>query len=98
MKDILKHRLEVTMDDGTEYVVFADQRDLAAWEASEVQGGNHTAIRHWAWTAMKRNGQYAGSFQKFNEKDCLQAASIGDQAGADGQGEGDGLDPTKRMA
>ncbi len=105
MKNVLKHRLEVTMDDGTEYVVFADQRDLAAWEASDVTGGQHTMIRHWAWSAMRRNGQYAGNFQKFTEKDCVQAASFSDEFGkADpGQaetereaGEGDGLDPTQR--
>ncbi len=100
MKNVLKHKLEVTMDDGTEYTVFADQRDLAAWEASDVQGGSHTAVRFWAWSAMKRNGQYAGNFQKFNDKDCVQSASIEEKAEADASedGEGDGLDPTKQKA
>lgn len=94
MKQILKHKLEVTMDDGTEYTVFADQRDLAAWEATDVTGGSHTAVRYWAWSCMKRNGQYAGTFQKFNEKDCMQVASVGDEEQAAEQGEGDSLDPT----
>jgi len=97
MKEILKHRLEVTMDDGTEYVVFADQRDLAAWEGSEVQGGEHTMIRHWAWSSMRRNGQYTGTFQRFTEKDCVQAASIAEEKPAE-PGEGDSLDPTKQKA
>lgn len=73
MSNLTTNRLEVVMDDGTEYEVFADQRDFAAWEATEFDG-NHTMIRFWAWNAMKRRGQYGFGFEKFNTVDCAQVA------------------------
>ncbi len=91
---LMTNRLEVVMDDGTEYAVNADQRDFAGWEAAEVDGGNHTMIRWWAWNAMKRNGQYSHDFNRFNAKDCAQVASVPEKK-ADAE-EGEGLDPTKK--
>jgi hypothetical protein len=92
MSNLATTKLEVTMEDGTEYTVQADQRDYAGWEATEVQGGQHTMIRWWAWSAMKRNGQYSYGFEKFNTKDCVQVDSRAEKK-AEAE-ESDGLDPT----
>ncbi len=94
MSKLATTKLEVTMDDGTEYTVHADQRDFAGWEATEVQGGNHTMIRWWAWSAMKRNGQYSYGFERFNSKDCVQVDSRNEEKTKTEAGEDEGLDPT----
>ncbi len=73
---IVTYRLEVMMEgEDSPSVVLADQRDFAAFEASELFSEEvdrfHSKVRHWAWTAMRR-----AEFTKLKladwEKKCIQ--------------------------
>jgi hypothetical protein len=82
---------EVLLDDGTEHAVQSDQRDLARWEAQSFAQANnpYTYVRFLAWSAMNRQGLYKHTFERFNERDCVQVSA---PDGEDVEGE-QGLDP-----
>lgn len=77
----------VVMDDGRELKLSADQRDIALLEAAGLDGTTFLRVRHLAWTAMRRQHGYKGSWDQFNETDCVEVLD-------DGDGEaGEELDP-----
>lgn len=74
------------------YPVTSDQRDLAAWEAHKDYRPltRHLVARFVAWSAMRRNEQYDGTWHDFNTRDCLEVESL---VVDDGQEDEQGLDP-----
>lgn len=86
----LKIPVTVELDDGRSLTVNCDQRDLAKAEAQEVGSDTrHSWVRFLAWSALTRTKQYSGTWQQFNETDCVEASDVQEEpAGAD-----EGLDP-----
>lgn len=66
----------VVLDPDLEHEVHVDQRDLAAVEASDYINKTILRLRYMAFNAMKRSGQYAGTWDRFNETDAI---FVGDQ-------------------
>lgn len=73
-------KFEVLMDDGKTLTCEVDQRDYAAWEAAPENDGSgrgrHTGARYFAWSALRRAGEYKSGFRRFNEIDCVQVELI----------------------
>lgn len=86
----LRIPVKVEMDDGRELAVTVDQRDFAKAEGAEItQDTRHMWVRFLAWSALSRRKQYSGTWQEFNEVDCVEASDVLEEpTGAD-----DGLDP-----
>jgi hypothetical protein len=80
------------MDGAAEPVdVVTDQRDWAKLEAADFRDGmNFTRTRFLAWAAMCRQGQYAGAFERFNERDCVDVALPDTPEDDDDQGKDHG--------
>jgi hypothetical protein len=66
--------IEVELDDGTTLVAVVDQRDYARTEAAEIDPVRmkHTWMRHLAFCAVIRTGQYKGTWERFNEVECVE--------------------------
>lgn len=85
--------LHVTMADGTEFNVTADQRDVAAFECETfgvpfylIESRIFTAIRYLAWRAGKRAGQHkVATWDEWMDA-CLHVKDIG---------RGDGDEPAE---
>lgn len=86
----LKIPVTVALDDDRTLTVTCDQRDFAKAEAQEIDSDTkHTWVRFLAWSALTRTKQYSGTWQEFNEVDCVEASDVQEEpAGAD-----EGLDP-----
>jgi len=69
----------------------SDQRDLARMEAADLPEGAHTRARFVAWSVLARSGQYPGTWQQFNDRDCIEVESL--IPVDDGAGDEQGLDP-----
>jgi hypothetical protein len=91
---LIKFKAHVVLDDGTEKTVVCDQRDLAAAEGADVSRmeARHTWVRFCAWNALRRTKAYGGTWQEFNEVDCVQAQDVPMDA-EEPSGDEDGLDP-----
>jgi hypothetical protein len=89
----LRIPVNVELDDGRELRIAVDQRDFAKAEAQEIgQGSRHTWVRFLAWSALSRNKLYGGSWEQFNEVDCVEATdALEEPAGAD-----ESLDPGRK--
>jgi hypothetical protein len=80
----------VELENGETLRAASDQRDFAKWEVQPFYNEDrlHLKARFLAWSASTREGLYKGTFEKFNERDCIEVSV----AGEDGEGE-QGLDP-----
>jgi hypothetical protein len=81
----IRFRVELELEPGgsSTVSVVVDQRDFAAVEAAEITSETkHTWMRYMAWNAMKRAGTYAGTWEAFNGRECVEVADEG-PAGAD---------------
>lgn len=87
-------RMRVFMEDGAEHLITYDQRDIAKMEALELKGRN-TVVRGIAWAAMTRSRKYSGTWEQFNEADCVEAGDPPDAEEATGD---DSLDPGRPEA
>jgi hypothetical protein len=76
---------------GDPVAVVTDQRDWAKLEAADFRETmNFTRTRYIAWSAMCRAGQYAGPFERFNERDCVDVALPDKTEDDDDQGKDHG--------
>lgn len=92
----VKIPIAAELDDGRVLHATADQRDLAKAEAQELGPGRRiTWVRFVAWSALSRTRQYGGTWEQFNETDCVEAID-GDQEEPTGADEG--LDPGRSAA
>jgi hypothetical protein len=91
----VKVKISCEMDDGRTLVAICDQRDFAAAEAADVgrMENRHSWVRFCAWNAMKRARSYDGSWEKFNERECVEAV---DAPVEEPTGDDDGLDPGRK--
>ena len=88
----LKIPIKAEMEDGRVLKGFIDQRDLARYEAEGLPDGKHTHVRFLAWAVLSRTKQYTGTWQQFNETDCVEAID-GAEESTDAD---DGLDPGQK--
>jgi len=70
-----------------EFIAITDQRDLAALEATEHLGKVFTSLRFMAWNAARRAGQYGGSWDDFNLRDCVEVTDVDADGPEDSEGE-----------
>lgn len=92
--------LEVFMEGLEEpFLVRADQRDFAAWEARPEADttGATVMLRFLAWNAGKRQGKVSVDWPTFNERLCIQALAPGDRLEEESEDE-QGLDPGPKVA
>jgi hypothetical protein len=82
------------MDDGTELLARADQRDMARWEVQPFSREDRPVLRlrYLAWSALKRQGLYGTTFDTFNERDCMNVDAPDEPEG------NESLDPGKPVA
>lgn len=81
-------RMRVERDDKDEITVICDQRDLAAAEGQGISPDtNHTWLRFLAFNALRRTGQYGGTWERFNTVDCVSASA--EPAAAEGDDDAD---------
>lgn len=83
--------IKAEMDDGRILEAVVDQRDYAKAEGAGITlDVTNLWMRYLAWSALKRNKQYGGTWEQFNEVDCVEATDgkTEEPAGAD-----EGLDP-----
>lgn len=73
---------KVTMEDGTDYEVVSDQRDIAKWEVqpfgtswSEAPTRLFTYSRFRAWNASRRAKKTAETWDDWNEL-CVEVAAV----------------------
>jgi hypothetical protein len=85
----------VEMDGSPALRVVSDQRELAKLEAADLPDGPHTRARYIAWAAAVRKGMYAGSWEQFNTRDCIEVVNDPDAPNDDPEDE-QGLDPGTR--
>jgi hypothetical protein len=81
--------LVIIFDDEREMIVTYDQRDIARMEALDPKGTT-TRVRALAWSAAKRAKKYRGTWEQFNEMDCVE---VHDAPGAEASDDDDSLDP-----
>lgn len=76
----IKYPLTVEMEDGTDYKVTADQRDVAAWELQpsgtsglDLHSRAYSAFRFLAWHALNRQEALpkGSTWAKFN-RECVE--------------------------
>ena len=86
----VKIPIRAELDDGRTLRGNIDQRDLAKAEAQEISSdAKHTWVRFLAWAVLSRTKQYGGTWEQFNETDCVEAIDGAEEpASAD-----EGLDP-----
>jgi hypothetical protein len=72
--------------------VVSDQRELAKREAADLPDGPHTSARFTAWAALVRQNLYSGTWQQFNDKDCIEVVNDPSVPVPDPEDE-QGLDP-----
>jgi hypothetical protein len=86
----VKIPITAEMEDGRVLRAVVDQRDLARVEAQEIGSDQRvTWVRFLAFAALSRGKQYSGTWESFNETDCVEAID-----GAEGPaGTDEGLDP-----
>lgn len=91
----IKLEYDVEFDDGRIERVVADQRDFAKWEVQDFYNPSrmHVQVRFYAWSALKRDGRYTWSFDKFNVTDCVSVSHPKDDEDEEEQEGGQGLDP-----
>lgn len=91
----LRVPVTVEMDDGRKVTVVADQRDFAAAEGADLDRRSqvHTWVRYIAFNAMVRTKQYAGAWQEFNTRDCVEATDVMEES----DDTEDGLDPGRKV-
>lgn len=94
----VKYALAVHMEDGTQYTVDADQRDVAKWEMQPFgTSGNamgeriHLAMRFMAWSALRRMGTMKLAWDEFSEQ-CVEVVD----AKGTGDIEAETPDPTQK--
>jgi hypothetical protein len=92
-----KGRIELAVElegRADEVLVVVDQRDNARWEVQPFRDDEAVflRLRFLAWSAMVRQGQYAATFERFNEVDCLFVGAPDDDDTDGPEGE-QGLDP-----
>lgn len=88
--------IEVDLDGGQQLRATADQRDFARAEGQGVSSATiHTWTRAVAWAALTRTGQYSGTWQRFNDVDCIEARDFELEVP---DGDEDGLDPGQSTA
>ena len=93
--------LTVTLKDSDGPVeVTAINPDMLRYEAEAIRRGwgsakdrPFTFMTFLAWTALKREGRYAGEWKAFSETDCLSVDSDDDDDDDDDMGEP--VDPTQ---
>lgn len=90
----LIHRLRAELEDGTDFEVSADQRDVAKWETqpfgtplNQVASRLFTYQRFIAWSAAKRQGLTKLDWPKFDEQ-CVCVDAIAGEAEADAENPG----------
>lgn len=87
----VKVPIRAELDDGRTLTAMVDQRDFARAEGADItQDTRITWLRYIAWAALSRTKQYTGSWEQFNDTDCVEADDDKQEepAGAD-----EGLDP-----
>jgi hypothetical protein len=86
----IRYTLAVELEDGTEWEVTGDQRDLSAWEIFDGwrPAAKQMAVRYMAWNASSRQNLTKLSWNKFHEV-CVQVSDVD-------AGEVKELDPTQR--
>jgi hypothetical protein len=82
--------LVIIFDDEREITVTYDQRDIARMEALEPPRGTTTRVRALAWSAARRAKKYSGTWEQFNQTDCVE---VHDAPGAEASDDDDSLDP-----
>lgn len=91
----IKYRLKAEFEDGTELVVTADQRDVAAWEMQEFGTSGtelgtraYSAFRWLAWHALRRQELIENklTWSKFS-RECVEVGFQPDEASS--------VDPTQ---
>lgn len=89
------HKLHVEMEDGTEFDVTADQRDSAKWEVQpfgcslgDVRSKLFTYQRFIAWSAAKRQGKTALTWDKFDEQSVAVDPVVDAEPEADAENPG----------
>lgn len=67
--------MAVELDDGTFLEETIDQRDFAKAEVSAIDPDQmkHTWIRYLSFCAVTRTGKYKGTWERFNDVDCVEA-------------------------
>lgn len=93
---VLRSEWIVEFADGTEHRVVSDQRDMARWEVQDFAGPGRPFLqsRFVAWSALRRQGAYAKSFDVFNEQDCVETRVDLPDPPDDEDGEGEqGVNP-----
>lgn len=80
--------LHVEMEDGSEYDVVIDQRDVAKWELQSFYDDDRTTLRqrYVAYAASVRGKLTDLSWPKFNDA-CVEVI--------DGRGKAEDVDPTQ---
>lgn len=87
----LRIPMDVELDDGRTLRAVVDQRDFARAEGAEIsQGTRHVWARFLAWSALSRTKQYGGTWEQFNETDCVEASDAPPEGPP---GDDEGLDP-----
>lgn len=84
----------VEMAGGRTLHASVDQREWAQMEAQEfADTAIVTRSRFLAWAGLRRQAAYNGTWQRFNEVDCVNVEDV--SAGGDDEDQGDekGLDP-----
>lgn len=62
-------KVRAFMDDGTEYVTWISQRDVAKWEMQDfyTENGATLATRYQTWSSLHRTGQVKIAWTTFDK-------------------------------
>lgn len=82
------------MEDGKDFDVVADQRDVAKWEGesfgcalSESRSKFFVFLRYLGWSAGKRKGLHDLKWEEFEDK-CIEVSSVDTEEPADASDPG----------
>lgn len=94
---LFETKIECTMADGGELLAIVDQRDVAAFEGSDLyddEGGRPTVRTRWlAWSALRRAKAVTASWKDFNTELCVQAWAVTEEE--EEPADDESLDPSK---
>lgn len=93
-------KIDCLMEDGEVLSAIADQRDYAAFEASDLydaDGGRPVQKIRWlAWNALRRAKLTTAAWPKFNTELCVQAqVQLDEEEQEEPGGDEDSLDPSR---
>ena len=88
----VKIPVSAELEDGRTLKALVDQRDFARAEGADIgtDGQRITWVRFITWSALSRTKQYSGTWEQFNDVDCVEAL---DDDQEEPGGADEGLDP-----